>query len=54
MTYEITIERFDETLKAVTSKTSRFTSTMEHAQMIATAAELEGYEAEIFEVIEND
>jgi len=54
MTYEIVIYDFDAAAGAVISKTSRFAETMEHANIIATAAELDGYEAEIFEVIEND
>ena len=54
MTYEITIERFDETLKAVTFKTSRFAETMDEAEQILDFYEAEGYEAEIFEVIAND
>lgn len=53
MTYEIYIERFCETKRKVTFSTSRYAETMEQAELIAEAAAEEGFDAEIFEVIED-
>lgn len=52
MTYEIYIERFNEEKGEITFSTSRFASTMEHAKLIAAAAEMDGFDTEIFEVVE--